>query len=326
MRRLTRGWLRAQTWVVLLVLVTSAVARPAAQSGAVITEYYHVDAAGSLRVVTNQAGQVDRTYDYGPFGELDNVPCTQTQDARLYTGQERDRETCLDYFGARYYRATSGRFLTMDPVLDQEKALLDPQQWNRYAYARNNPTRFIDPDGRVIGTLIDLYSLYWSAVYVYRDPASAQHWGTLILDAVGVVMPFLPSPGHAIRAVQAMRAARALEATRAVESAAAKVGRLGNQRTRQHVADVANEMESRGYRITGGGGRGSEEYIPGATRGQRGSAYPDITATKGGRTVRVNTVDTRASGAPTTREANNAARIRSLRPSGHLLLVPKPKR
>lgn len=39
-------------------------------------------------------------------------------------------------------------------------------------------------------------------------------------------------------------------------------GRLGNQATRQHVADVATEMESRGWTITGGGGRLPEEYLP----------------------------------------------------------------
>ncbi|MEO8680093.1 MAG: RHS repeat-associated core domain-containing protein, partial [Vicinamibacterales bacterium] len=50
--------------------------------------------------------------------------------------------------GARYYRGVSGRFTTVDPVLDTDKALADPQRWNRYAYARNNPLAFIDPDGR----------------------------------------------------------------------------------------------------------------------------------------------------------------------------------
>lgn len=221
MMRATRRWLKAQTWFVVFVLVASAIATPAAQSAApVVTDYYHVDAGGSIRVVTNDAGGIDRTYDYGPFGELETSQCSQSPDARLYTGQERDRETCLDYFGARYYRSTAGRFLSMDPVVDQDKALLDPQQWNRYVYARNNPTRFIDPDGRIIGTMIDLYSLYWSAVYVYRDPAQAQHWGTLILDVFGVFMPFLPAPGLAVRTVQAIRAQRAVEAARQAATAA----------------------------------------------------------------------------------------------------------
>lgn len=52
------------------------------------------------------------------------------------------------YFGARYYRADLGRFTTVDPELNIKDALVDPQRWNRYAYARNNPLRYTDPNGR----------------------------------------------------------------------------------------------------------------------------------------------------------------------------------
>jgi hypothetical protein len=103
-------------------------------------------------------------------------------------------------------------------------------------------------------------------------------------------------------------------------------GRLGKESTRTHIDDVAAEMESRGFEITGGGNRLPEEYLPGPGGGRKGSSFPDITATKNGRTVRVNTVDTRVNGVtPTTREAANAARIRAQTPGDHLLLVPKPK-
>jgi len=103
-------------------------------------------------------------------------------------------------------------------------------------------------------------------------------------------------------------------------------GRLGKQSTRAHIDDVATEMEKRGWEITGGGNRLPEEYLPGPGGARKGSSFPDITATKNGRTLRVNTVDTRVNGVtPTTREATNAARIRSQAPGDHLLLIPKPK-
>ena len=103
-------------------------------------------------------------------------------------------------------------------------------------------------------------------------------------------------------------------------------GRLGKDFTRTHIDDVATEMEKRGFEITGGGNRLPEEYLPGPGGKRKGSSFPDITATKNGRTVRVNTIDTRVDGVtPTTREAANAARIRSQTPGDHLLLVPKPK-
>ncbi len=103
-------------------------------------------------------------------------------------------------------------------------------------------------------------------------------------------------------------------------------GRLGKDATRAQITDVANEMERRGYEITGGGGKLPEEYLPGPGGGRTGSSFPDITATKNGRTVRVNTIDTRADGiTPTTREARNATRIRQQTPGDHLILIPKPK-
>jgi RHS repeat-associated protein len=64
------------------------------------------------------------------------------------TLKERDNETGLDYFGARYYSSTSGRFTTADPLYFTGSRLWDPQQFNLYSYVRNNPLMFIDPDGR----------------------------------------------------------------------------------------------------------------------------------------------------------------------------------
>ncbi len=52
------------------------------------------------------------------------------------------------YFGARYYGSKIGRFTTTDPVYNWKENLVDPQRWNRYAYGRNNPLRYVDPDGK----------------------------------------------------------------------------------------------------------------------------------------------------------------------------------
>jgi len=63
-----------------------------------------------------------------------------------FTGKERDSESGLDYFGARYDASSLGRFMTPDPLMASGHAR-NPQTWNRYAYALNNPLRFVDPDG-----------------------------------------------------------------------------------------------------------------------------------------------------------------------------------
>jgi RHS repeat-associated protein len=63
-----------------------------------------------------------------------------------FTGKERDAETGLDYFGARYFSGAQGRFTSPDEPLmfaDPE----NPQSWNLYSYAFNNPLLYSDPDG-----------------------------------------------------------------------------------------------------------------------------------------------------------------------------------
>jgi RHS repeat-associated protein len=62
-----------------------------------------------------------------------------------YTGKERDTESGNDYFGARYYASSMGRF--MSPDSPGFAHLSNPQAWNLYAYTYNNPTSLRDPDG-----------------------------------------------------------------------------------------------------------------------------------------------------------------------------------
>jgi RHS repeat-associated protein len=63
-----------------------------------------------------------------------------------FTGKERDAESGLDNFGARYDASSVGRFMTPDPLMASAK-VWDPQTWNRYAYALNNPLKYVDPTG-----------------------------------------------------------------------------------------------------------------------------------------------------------------------------------
>jgi RHS repeat-associated protein len=126
----------------LLLLCVATAAQ--AQTSPNVVEYYHLDALGSVRAVTNQSGAVVRTHDYRPFGEGEN-PVAGSEPTR-FTGKERDAESGLDYVGARYYANRTGRFTTVDPG-HVGGNIFDPQSWNAYAYARNNPLRFVDPTG-----------------------------------------------------------------------------------------------------------------------------------------------------------------------------------
>src|SRR5258708_29968558 len=125
-----------------LLLLLALIGRPAIASGQVV-EYYKLDAGGNVLVVTDQSGAIIEQRDYLPFGE-EWKPAPGDQPKR-FTGKERDAETGLDYFGARYYASNIGRFTTADPAHTLTDNLVDPQRWNRYAYGRNNPFRFVDP-------------------------------------------------------------------------------------------------------------------------------------------------------------------------------------
>ncbi len=85
--------------------------------------------------------QTDFAYDGTP--RLMNL-CVLN--ASHFTGRERDSESGLDYFGARYYGSSMGRFSSPDNGEDQD--MQDPQSWNLYPYVRNNPVTNTDPDGR----------------------------------------------------------------------------------------------------------------------------------------------------------------------------------
>jgi len=108
--------------------------------------YYHTDAIGSVRMITDANGQVIARYDYLPFGE--SWAPLSNRDVRQFAGKERDAETGLDYFGARYYSSAIGRFTTADSAVVLSDTLQSPQRWNKYTYVSNNPMRKVDPDGR----------------------------------------------------------------------------------------------------------------------------------------------------------------------------------
>ncbi|HTC93269.1 MAG TPA: RHS repeat-associated core domain-containing protein [Terriglobales bacterium] len=109
--------------------------------------YYFSDHLGSANVLTDASGGIKEESDYYPFGGERVVTDTGIGNNYKFTGKERDPETGLDYFGARYYGNAIGRFLSPDPsgLLAQHPE--NPQSWNLYSYVLNNPVINIDPNG-----------------------------------------------------------------------------------------------------------------------------------------------------------------------------------
>jgi RHS repeat-associated protein len=68
-----------------------------------------------------------------------------------FTGKERDTESGNDYFGARYYASSMGRWMSPDPINLTNARLLNPANTlNKYVYGANNPLKYVDQDGKDI--------------------------------------------------------------------------------------------------------------------------------------------------------------------------------
>ena len=107
------------------------------------TKFYLADHLGSAQMEFSASGAPLSMSQFMPFGTEINPPVTANH--YKFTGKERDSESGLDYFGARYYGSNMGRFMSPDAPVDQHPS--DPQSWNLYSYVRNNPLSNTDPTG-----------------------------------------------------------------------------------------------------------------------------------------------------------------------------------
>lgn len=82
-----------------------------------------------------------------------------------FTAKERDSESGLDNFGARYMGSSLGRFMSPDPK-HISAHLSDPQSFNRYAYARNNPLLYVDPDGKDFEKAVQDLKVFAKSLYL----------------------------------------------------------------------------------------------------------------------------------------------------------------
>jgi len=107
-------------------------------------KYYLKDHLGSNRVVVSSAGTIEQTTHYYPYGATLSSSTGQNVQPYKYNGKELDRMHRLNLYdyGARQYDPVIGQFTQIDPLCEKK-----PWQ-SPYTYGRNNPLRFIDPDGK----------------------------------------------------------------------------------------------------------------------------------------------------------------------------------
>jgi RHS repeat-associated protein len=124
-----------------------------------------------------------------------------------------DEETGLYYYGARYYDPRTSVWQSVDPVLNSylsgkyNGGVYNSVQLDLYAYAGQNPIKYKDPDGRVIETAWDVFSLGLGVASLYDNVGKGNYLsatldiGGIILDAAATAVPFVPGgAGAAIKA------------------------------------------------------------------------------------------------------------------------------
>lgn len=157
--------------------------------------FYHTDILGGINVVTDESGKVVAKLEYTPYGE--NL--IDSSERFQFTGEEKDNATGLYYLSSRYYSPYLMHFTQPDTVLPN---IYDPQQLNRYSYARNNPVKYVDPSGHAIDAIFDVGFILYDIKSLFTDGWA--HVGdnlvSLGLDAICAFIPVVTGGGMIYRA------------------------------------------------------------------------------------------------------------------------------
>lgn len=137
--------------------------------------FYHQDASGSVRFLTDSSGSVAQAYTYDSFGRIVGQTGSLAN-PYTYTGREFDAESGLFYYRARYYDPIVGRFTQEDPV-GFDGGL------NFYAYVANNPVNYVDPQGKWINLLIGAGASVATGYLIAKLTGSCYSWKDALFDA-----------------------------------------------------------------------------------------------------------------------------------------------
>lgn len=197
--------------------------------------YVHTDHLGGMNVATSDGGSpaVVELADYYPYGAARIDEQNGLNSQRKFANYEFDSASNLNYLNQRYYNQTNAKFLSQDSAFwdfsQLQTQLVDPQSWNSYAYARNNPLKYNDPDGQFWDTVVDVGFTAWDGARYVKSFADAtagaitsgiglatnnERWvnvgdaqlsqgiqgmknagGDLAWDAAGTAIPFVPVAG-----------------------------------------------------------------------------------------------------------------------------------
>ncbi|MFC1461401.1 RHS repeat-associated core domain-containing protein, partial [Verrucomicrobiota bacterium] len=155
------------------------------------TYCFHQDRLGSVRLVTDEKGQVVAKHDYDPFGtpRMRGESTAGLEDAVIFAGHPYDPDIGCYYLRARFYHPVLKRFLTRDSVVGLPTM---PLTWNPYVYAMNNPVNFSDPQGELVLAAVGSVNLYGGAAVISSATDAA---GTAAVAAHDKTTALASDPG-----------------------------------------------------------------------------------------------------------------------------------
>jgi RHS repeat-associated protein len=211
--------------------------------------HFFPDHLGTPRLVTGNGGAQIAEHRYYAFGE-ELTPRIAGAEQKKFTGHERDSVdnapgADIDYMHARYYGTREGRFLSADPTWQSADAG-DPQSWNRYTYAGNNPVLTTDPDGRLAFVPV-IMGVLWVVDKAYAAYEAHQDYKAIKSGKT---------------TLQEVAQRRALEASLGMAMGA--VGRIGGKAATKIISKAADDVPiptGTIYRVPGEATSSGKPYI-----------------------------------------------------------------
>ena len=247
--------------------------------------YFHNDASGTPVLATDAGGNVVWKENYLPYGDRVNNASAGGGNSIGFAGKPFDATTGLSYMGARYYDPGIGRFMGVDA------APADPGSghgFNRYAYANNNPYKYVDPDGHSpIDVAFLVFDLGKLGHAIYKGDGVGHAMVDVAMSAVGVVSP-IPGVGQVMKGTRTIE--RGVEAARAAEH--------GIEAAKGIAADAQFAQKTYGTMFSNGGtfaGKSVDEVAAALRSGaMKPSEVPIDYIVRDGKTVILNTRSSQA--------------------------------